>query len=130
VTPLVRIGLAPKCIRIFRAGDLIKSHKLHPLEIFCGSGQFIAFGWHEKAGCPYIWPQASPLTLGADSRAIPVVKQAQIERFTTELFKFVPRRLLPTKHGRSHSTGASQTVGEHAHHAARELAARRCHRAR
>ena len=56
-TPLVRIGLAPKQIRIYRSGDLIRSRKLHPLEIFSGTGQFIAYGWHEKAGRPYIWPQ-------------------------------------------------------------------------
>ena len=93
MTPLFRIGLAPKCVRIYRAGDLIRSRKLHPLEIFCGSGQFIAYGWHEKAGRPYIWPHESPLTISADSHDIPVVKQAQIERFTTELFKVVPRRL-------------------------------------
>ena len=34
VTPLIRIGLAPKCIRVYRAGDLIRSKKLHPIEIF------------------------------------------------------------------------------------------------
>jgi hypothetical protein len=112
VTPLVRIGLAPKCIRIYRAGDSIKSRKLHPLEIFCGSGQFIGFGWHEKAGRPYIWPHKSPLTLDADSHAIPAVKQAQIERFTTELFKVVPRRLVLTRQGRPGGAGAPQTIGE------------------
>jgi hypothetical protein len=111
-TPLLRVGLAPKAIRIYRAGDLIRSRKLHPLEIFSGSGQFIAFGWHEKAGRPYIWPQASPLTIDVDSHTIPVVKQAQIERFITGLFKVVPRRLLPTKQGRFGGTGASQTVGD------------------
>jgi putative DNA primase/helicase len=46
VTPLIRIGLAPKCIRVYRAGDLIRSTKLHSLEVFSGSGQFIGFGWH------------------------------------------------------------------------------------
>ena len=112
VTPLVRIGLAPKCIRIYRAGDLIKSRKLHPIEIFCGSGQFIAFGWHAKAGRPYIWPHESPLTINTDSHAIPAVTRAQLERFTAELFKVVPRRLLPTKQGRPGGAGAPQTVGE------------------
>ena len=34
VTPLVRIGLAPKCVRIYRNGDGVRSRKLHPLEIF------------------------------------------------------------------------------------------------
>ena len=27
VTPLIRIGLEPKCIRVYRAGDLIRSRK-------------------------------------------------------------------------------------------------------
>ena len=110
-TPLVRIGFAPKQIRVYRAGDHIKSRKLHPLEIFCGSGQFIAFGWHAKAGRPYLWPQESPLTIGPDSDAIPAVTQAQIERFTAELFQVVPRRLLPTRQGRP-GAGAPQTIGE------------------
>ena len=39
------------------------------------------------------------------------MKQAQIERFTTELFKVVPRRLLPTRQGRP-GAGAPQTIGE------------------
>jgi len=98
-TPLVRIGLAPKCIRIYRADGVIRSRKLHPLEIFSGSGQFIGFGWHAKAGRPYVWPQASPLIINVDSNVIPAVRQAQLERFTTELFRVVPRHLLPTRQG-------------------------------
>jgi hypothetical protein len=86
-TPLVRIGLAPKQIRVYRSGDPIRSRKLHPLEIFSGSGQFIAFGWHEKAGRPYIWSQYSPLDVSADSDAIPLVTQAQLDRFSAELSK-------------------------------------------
>jgi hypothetical protein len=112
VTPLLRIGQAPKCVRVYRAGDPIKSRKLHPLEIFCGSGQFIAFGWHAKAGRPYIWPQESPLILRSDSDAIPLVTRAQVERFSTELFRVVPRRLSPTRQGRPGGAGAQQTPGE------------------
>ena len=112
VTPLVRIGLAPKCIRIYRASDLIKSRKVHPIEIFSGSGQFVAFGWHAKAGRPYSWPYESPLTTDTDSRTMPAVTRAQLERFTYELFKIVPRRLLPTRQGRPGGTGGPQTVGE------------------
>ena len=109
-TPLVRIGLAPKCIRVYRAGDLIKSRKLHPVEIFCGSGQFIAFGWHAKADRPYAWPCESPLTIGSDNRAIPSITHAQLDRFTNELFKVVPRRLVPTKQCRG--SASQQTVSE------------------
>ena len=66
----------------------------------------------QKAGRPYIWPHESPLTISTDSHAIPVVTQAQLERFTTELFKVVPRRLLPTRQGRPGGAGAPQTIGE------------------
>ena len=111
-TPLVRIGLAPKQIRIYRSGDTIRSRKLHPLEIFSGTGQIIGYGWHQKAGRPYIWPQASPLDVNANSNEIPVVTRAQLDRFATELFKIVPRRLLPTRQGRPGSTGGPQTIGE------------------
>jgi hypothetical protein len=111
-TPLVRIGLAPKQIRVYRNGGSIKSRKLHPLEIFCGSGQFVGFGLHEKAGRPYLWLYESPLTISTDSQDIPVVTQAKLNHFTTELFKVVPRRLLPTRQGRAGGAGAPQTVGE------------------
>jgi hypothetical protein len=112
VTPLLRFGLEPKCIRIYRVGDLIRSRKLHPLEIFCGSGQFIAFGWHKQARRPYLWPHESPLTISTDNRDIPSVTRAQIEHFTHELFKVVPRRLVPTKQRRPGGAGASQTISE------------------
>ena len=108
-TPLVRIGFAPKQIRVYRNSGGIHSRKLHPLEIFAGTGQFIAFGWHEKAGRPYLWPNASPLTISADSDAIPLVTPSQFNHFSTELFKVVPRRLLPTRQGRP---GGPQTIGE------------------
>ncbi|MGO8923512.1 MAG: hypothetical protein ACLQF4_11305 [Xanthobacteraceae bacterium] len=110
-TPLLRIGLAPKQIRIYRAGDPIKSRKLHPLEIFCGTGQFIGFGWHAKADRPYIWPQESPLTINTDSNAIPLVTRAKLDRFTSELFKVVPRRMSPTRQSRP-GAGAPQTISE------------------
>lgn len=111
ITPLVRIGLAPKCIRVYRADGVVKSRKLHPVEIFSGSGQFVAFGWHEKTGRPYLWPQVSPLTINVNNPSIPAVNQAQIDRFATELFRVVPRRLAPTRQGRT-DTGAPQTIAE------------------
>ena len=108
-TPLVRIGLAPKQIRVYRNSGAIRSRKLHPLEIFSGSGQFIAYGWHEKADRPYIWPQCSPLDVSADSDTIPSLTLVQLNHFATELFKVVPRRLLPTRQNRP---GRPQTIGE------------------
>jgi hypothetical protein len=112
ITPLVRIGLAPKCLRVYRNGGGIRSRKLHPLEIFAGSGQFVAYGWHQKAERPYCWPNGSPLTFDADSHQIPAVTRAQLDRFTNELFKLVPRRLLPTGQGQAGKGGGRQTISE------------------
>ena len=92
-TPLVQIGLPPKQIRVYRSGDIIRSHKLYPLEIFSGSGQFIAYDWHEKAGRPYIWTLYSPLEFSADSDTIALVTRTKLDHFSAELFKVVPRRL-------------------------------------
>jgi Bifunctional DNA primase/polymerase, N-terminal len=108
-TPLVRIGLAPKQIRVYRGGDSIRSRKLHPLEIFSGSGQFVGYGWHENAGRPYVWPHCSPLDVSADSSTIPLVTRPQLDRFSKELFKVVPRRLTI---GQIRGTGGPQTIGE------------------
>ena len=81
------------------------------LEIFAGSGQFIAYGWHQKAGRPYRWPNASPRDLNADGAEIPAITRAQLDCFTSELFKRVPRRLLPTQHHSGCAAGV-QTISE------------------
>jgi hypothetical protein len=92
-TPLVRIGQAPKQLRIYRQGGGGTSRKLHPVEIFSGTGQCVGFGQHQKTGHPYYWPDASPLELVCNSPDIPKVTRAQLDRFTADLFKVVPRRL-------------------------------------
>jgi hypothetical protein len=51
-TPLTRIGLAPKQVRIYRDGSDIRSRKLHPVEVFAGTGQVVGFGWHARANRP------------------------------------------------------------------------------
>jgi hypothetical protein len=111
-TPLTRIGLAPKQVRIYRNGSDIRSRKLHPVEVFAGTGQVVGFGWHARAGRPYLWPQASPLEISADSDQVPAISRAQLDRFTSELLTVVPRRLMPTRQGRPNSFRAAQTIGE------------------
>jgi hypothetical protein len=91
-TPLIRIGQAPKQLRFYRQGGGVTSRKLHPVEIFSGSGQCVGYGRHQKTGQPYYWPDASPLELVSDSPDIPKVTRAQLDRFTADLFKVVPRR--------------------------------------
>ncbi len=105
----LRIGFAPKVVRVYRNNDGIRSRKIHPIEIFSATGQIVGFGWHQKAGRPYIWPAASPLDLDADSSDIPLVMRAQLDNFLKELFKVVPRRQLPMRQTRR---GALMTVGD------------------
>ena len=80
-TPLLRIGRSPKWLRIYRADGSIRSRKLHPLELFSGSGQVAAFGWHQGAGRPYAWPESSPLDLSADDASIPLVTRREVDAF-------------------------------------------------
>ena len=111
-TPLLRIGLAPKHVRIYRNAGGIRSRKLHPLEIFSGSGQVVGFGWHAKADRPYVWPQASPLDLNADSDEIPIISVRQLDHFKQELFKLVPRIGAKQSVGVRHNGGSEQTIGD------------------
>ena len=111
-TPLTRIGLAPKQVRIYRNGSDIRSRKLHPVEVFAGSGQVVGFGWHAKAGRPYLWPQASPLEISADSDQVPAISRAQLDHFTSELFTVAPRGMMPTQQRKPSDFHAAQTIGE------------------
>lgn len=79
-TPLVRIGLAPKSVLLYRAQDVISS-KPHPIELYCGTGQVAVFGMHAKAGRPYQWPVATPLDIAADSDELPLVTRHDIAEF-------------------------------------------------
>jgi hypothetical protein len=85
-TPLVRVGRAPKFVRIYRRqpGSVIRSTKPKPVEVMCGSGQCVAFGLHEETGQPYRWITGySPIDLHADDPAIPALDAAQLQRFLT-----------------------------------------------
>lgn len=113
-TPLQRIGMAPKSVRIYRNGGDIKSRKLHPLEIFAGSGQIVGFGWHIKAARPYLWPVASPLDFDVDSSEIPLIADHQLNRFLAKIFHVVPRR--ETIKGRGPRGSIFQTIGDRLRH--------------
>ena len=91
-TPLVRIGLAPKKVLIYRNDGTIKSRKLHPIEIFAGSGQVVGFGFHAKAGRDYQWPKLSPLDLAVDDPTIPMINQNQLDQFLNACWDFIPRK--------------------------------------
>ncbi len=91
-TPLVRIGLAPKRVLIYRNDGTIKSRKLHPIEIFAGSGQIVGFGYHAKAGRDYQWPHKSPMELKVDDPSIPMINQHQLDQFLNACWDVIPRK--------------------------------------
>lgn len=80
-TPLVRIGQAPKSLRLYRAGDGVRTTKRHPIEVFSGSGQIAAFGIHAKTGKPYTWPDSNPLRMGPLNKKLPMVGRPELYRF-------------------------------------------------
>lgn len=84
-TPLIRIGRNPRCLFVYRSDGTIRSRKHHPIEIFSGSGQFVAFGYHAGAGKDYEWPIKSPRDLSADDPSIPIISQQQIDRFLEDI---------------------------------------------
>lgn len=80
-TPLVRVGSWPKFMRFYRASDSIVSEKSHPIEVFAGSGQVVAFGIHPDTQQPYRWEDKSPLELRPDDGEIPFVEGQQLDEF-------------------------------------------------
>lgn len=84
-TPLIRIGLEPKQLLIYRTNGDIRSTKPHPIEVFSGTGQCAVFGHHEKAGRPYQWPQANILEIASDSEDIPLVTTGKLTEFMSRM---------------------------------------------
>lgn len=61
-TPLIRVGLAPKTMLLYRhGGDLPSSRRLGGVELFTTSGQFVLYSIHPDTRRPYDWPVESPL---------------------------------------------------------------------
>ena len=91
-TPLVRIGRHPRHLVIYRNDGSIRSRKLHPIEIFAGSGQIVGFGYHAKAGRDYLWQYNSPLDLTTTSDKIPIISNTQLEAFLNACWTIVERK--------------------------------------
>ena len=86
-TPLERVGQRPKTMRIYRLDRVgaFDTKRLRPVEIMCGSGQFVAFGVHPKTNQPYQWiGPATPLDLAPNSDAFPCVSAATINNFLNQ----------------------------------------------
>jgi hypothetical protein len=88
-TPLVRVGKAPKSLRLYRAEGI--HNKVSTTALFLADGtqvqvealgagnQFVAFGIHPGTKAPYTWTGQSPLDVHADS--LPVLPKIKLTAF-------------------------------------------------
>jgi len=118
LTPLTRIGREPRKLLIYRNDGSIKSRKLHPIEIFAGSGQIVGFGFHAKAGRDYRWPGKSPMELAVDDPSIPTINQNQLDQFLNACWDVIPRKYVertdweaPAFIGQNHEADRRQALG-------------------
>ena len=94
--PPTRIGLAPKWLALVGTDRKhIASRKAHPFEIFGHSGQFVAWGIHEKTGKPYQWFHGSPIDTAIDE--LPVITETGINHWLMECAKIIGRDTQPKK---------------------------------
>lgn len=78
-TPAVRIGKAPRFLRLYRSPERIRTIRRHPVEIFGASGLFAAFGTHPITRREYFWPLESPLSLSPSD--LPQISALQLRTF-------------------------------------------------
>ena len=88
-TPLVRIGKAPKSLRVFRADGTHSKVSTPALLLPCGSrvqvealgdgNHFVAIGIHPETKQPYTWPGRSPFEVPFVD--LPVLSPAALEAF-------------------------------------------------
>lgn len=84
--PPTRVGQAPKWLALVgTAGKRIATRKPHPIEVFGHTGQFVAFGIHEKTGKPYNWFQGSPIITPIDE--LPVITETKLNHWLMECAK-------------------------------------------
>jgi len=93
-TPAVRIGRAPKWVRLYRPDGVILSTARAPVEVFASSGVIAAFGIHPDTGREYCWPHESPLWLSPDD--LPPITAAQVAAFLEAATARAGRRGNPT----------------------------------
>ena len=117
LTQLVRIGREPRKLLIYRNDGTIRSRKLHPIEVFAGSGEIVAFGYHAGANRDYLWPHASPLELPATDERIPQISLWQLDDFLEACWTRIPHRTVerpdwdaPQFIGKDHETDRNQAI--------------------
>ena len=92
-TPLVRIGLPPKRLLVYRAEVPFPKRSRKPVEILGRGSQFVARSIHPDTGQPYTWPEEQPEDV--DVSRLPLVTQEQCLAFLDAAYDLVPMELRP-----------------------------------
>lgn len=108
VTPLVRVGKAPKVLLVYRTTEPMEKLSYQPIEVLASGQQFVAYGVHPDTGLPYHWPDENPTDTPLD--ALPLVSPAQVEAAVQEAYTLVPEELRPK---RLLSSDNGQDTGHH-----------------
>lgn len=102
-TPLVRIGMAPKRLLVYRVAMPFRGWKRHPLEVLAAGQQFVALAVHPDTGQPYQWPDASPV--GVPPGDLPVVTEDMVRDWLEEAWAMIPPDLRPAPKARPAKAG-------------------------
>jgi hypothetical protein len=92
-TPLLRIGLAPKRLLVYRAGEPLRGRRAHPIEALGLGQQLVAFAVHPETRGPYQWPDESPAEVPAEQ--LPEIDETTLRLFLDQALALVPPELRP-----------------------------------
>lgn len=87
-TPLIRFGLYPKRLLVYRCEASLPTNKHKPIEILGRGAQFVAYGIHEVTGRPYYWPEKAPHDVRLED--IPLITAEKVEAFLTATAQLFP----------------------------------------
>ncbi len=87
-TPLIRIGLAPKALLVYRTDRPFPGVKRHPIEALCHGQQFVAAAIHPTTQRPYDWPDSHPAN--TDITSLPMVTQEGVAAFLQAAWEMLP----------------------------------------
>lgn len=90
VTPLIRIGRAPKWMRFYGTDELVPKIAAHPIEVIPASYHTVLYGVHEFTRRPYLWLDGEPLDTPPER--LPRVTPADLERFVDASLALIPER--------------------------------------
>lgn len=108
-TPLIRIGLPPKVMMLYRhVGDLPASRRLGGVELFTTAGQFVLHSIHPDTGKRYHWPVESPQDVAPTE--LPIITPSALAEFIMAVSPLCTRPEAARAMATSSTTGNGRTA--------------------